>query len=160
MKRFTTILMVVVLMVCLTMAFLTNVNANENVNTNDQFVHHKSCSETLDLLAEWVKSAGDGRERDELVNGYYRGYGVIDGVYFEESYGCSLTPESIEEALTRGCELSEFRLGVAGYYDDYIVYKMYARSETESIGREYDYETEEYVEYYEGDMYFMVCYDD
>lgn len=164
MKKVTgTIIMVVMMMVCITMVVLTNANANlETVvdDTRDRFVYGESGSDVYAWMHEWVRDAGDGRSSRELVDGYFRGYGVIDGKFFEETYELSPTPENIHEVLTSNLELTACTVTVAGYYDDWTVYKMYAKSEKEPIGFDYEHESGEYKNYFEGDMYYMVVFED
>jgi len=126
----------------------------------DGAVYGISGSVVYDWIGEWAKSVGDGRTGSELKNGYYKGYGVIDAKWFIEEYGCDPTVENITNVLTDAYDLEKLEIVTAGFYDDYTVYKMFAKSKTMAIGNTYDYNLNDYVDYYEGDMYFMVVYED
>lgn len=161
MKKVTLTMMVMVLIGCIIMIIANAETANVVDVCDDRNVHHKSASEVYNWVYEWIQAVGDKRNADQkLVDGYYRGYGVIDGIEFEKEYGCAPNAENMEAILRTQYDLSEFSIVVSGYYEDYAVYKMIAKSDTQAIGGSYNYETGKSVDYYAGDMYFMIAYDD
>ena len=153
MKKLVVILMAVVMVV---IGIMVMTNDNAKAERIEGAVYGKYGSEVMDWLEEWVNAVGDGRHHNSLdENGYFKGYGVIDGNYFEKEYGKELNIENMYEIYE---DIYGDDLGVdivcAGFYDDYAVYKISATSDTISIGS-YDG-----TEYYKGDMYFMVCFEE
>ena len=159
MKKVVLVFMAIVLVsLAIGMAFGENAKINTEAIV-DGACYDKEFYEAEDLVKEWILSVGDKRNAEKkLIDGYWYGYGIIDGYGFNDDYGCNPTIENIKEILGTKYDLSKFEIVVAGYIDDYAVYKMVAESETETIGYEWNYETEEYDEYCKGSIYYMVVY--
>lgn len=112
----------------------------------------------LEVVKEWIFSVGDTENAENAVfNGIYKGYGVLDAKTFESEYGCIPSADSMKEILNSVYETDYVEIVVAGFIDNVTVYKIVAKSTTEPIGKAYDYKLNEYVEYFEGNEYFIVC---
>jgi len=150
MKKWT-ILMVVLMVVCLAMAFITDVNAEEIVKDH-------SYGEVYDWIEEWAKLYGYeefvdyNNKLDE--NACYHGYGVIDNSDFVDVYGVDYSNDSCIEVLAQHYDGLKIEITTVGFYEGYSVFLMKA-SANEPIG--YGYWDDERVDYYSGEMLYMIC---
>lgn len=159
MKKVITILSMVFLMVI--MVAMGFVKAETDDVKIEGAVYGAAESEVYGWLAEWIDACGDERALTGTLdeNGYYRGFGVVDACWFEEEYGVECSVENMRAVLESEYDLDRFDVVTAGFYDDYTVYKMVVGSKNTAIGNHYDYDINDWVYYYEGEMYFMVVYE-
>ena len=159
MKKFNGIILFV--LVVLLVGFII-VKAETNIvneETISGMVYGETGSTVYDWLEEWV-SIYDEEARKNTIddNMYYKGFGVIDAYEFEEEFQCSCTLENIEKVEKEHFDLEHYDVKLVGFYEDYNVYKMEAKSNTTPIGYEYVNGVE--VNYYGGYIYFMVYWYD
>lgn len=161
MKNVTRIILIVVLVAVMVVSVLVKA---ENVNVEEKFdgaVYGEDPSVVYGWLCnEWVPNVGNEKFNNTIYDdGVYRGYGVVDACAFKEEYGLDFTFENMESVLAEH-GVTEFDVVTAGFYDDYTVYKLKAKAETESIGTMYNYENEEWQKFYDAEVYFMVVFKD
>lgn len=147
MKKVVGILMLVVMM------YVVNAIASESVVTGE------TGSTVAGWVYEWCESNDYKRNTYDIVHhGCYFGFGVIDEADMIEEYGCEFSIENVCNLYRSDlCEfdVEDVNVEIVGTYENYNVYKLHIKTNN-SLGEEYT-EDGEFVDYYEGELIFMVC---
>lgn len=123
-----------------------------------------SGSEVYTMVENWAESQHcyDLYNRN-FKDGCYHMMGVIETRDFKELTGNDFSMEDLEKVYYNcdkyGYEwdVNECNVKLVGFHEGYDVYELTINTNTIPLGSCYDYETNNYVDYFNGKVLFMVC---